>query len=278
MPISDPKGSFKPILWAGTFIVLAIIVTFVGGALAALYLSVPVSIRRAHLALLAGNIAPAFIALFLAAAEQRYDGIKRLLSPILSWRVRIGWYLAALALPTLVGLFAVELRVIQNFVLGERVTGELRPLWVIYYMYATLRVGLFTSWLMFFQMIGWVGYCVPRLQRTYGALTSAGVLGIGFAIMAEVTGLFVPSMFIQSGWVVPCLLGSAVWLIWIYNSTNGSLLLAMLMATFLNANIVLLYLQNDLAIASMAIVLIAVVLILRFGAKTLSFNSTRVQW
>ena len=264
--------------WAtSTFVVLSIVVQL--GAGFSLSLGGRLFTRPGTAMLLALE-APGFIALILAATEHGFGGIKRLLSPALIWRVPIRWYLAAIAMPTLVGLAAVELSSIQSYVLGESVP-LLRPLWVFWYSYTSLRFALFESWLMFPLMIGWCGYALPRLQETHGALTSALILGACFVIMTQAASLIgLPSGFIQTMWVVPCLIGSAVWLTWLYNNTNGSLLLATLMATILNANIVLLYFSRGrgLEIASIAIVLVAIVLIARFGWKSLSPNDTRVRW
>ncbi len=267
-------------IWAtSAFVALSIFLVLGAAALYSLSLGGRFSTKLAEAVLVSATAAPGFIALFLAAAEDGAEGIKRLLGPMLLWRVDIRWYLAT-GISTLVGVAAIELSVMQGYVFGEPLP-ELHRMWALQYLAVTLRNGLFGFWLMSFEMTGWVGYALPRLQRTHAALTSTLILGAGYAIMSQAPSLVgLPSWFIETPWAVPYVFGSAVLSTWIYNSTNGSLLLATLMANTLNTNFSLLSFLpgREVEIATVAIVLIAIMLIVRFGWTSLSVNSTRVQW
>jgi hypothetical protein len=198
LPISPEVNPPREMKWAtGTFVVLSIVVLLGAGALYSAALDGRFSTKLGDAALLIASVAPAMIALLLAAAEGGPDGIKRLLSPALIWRVDLRWYLIATAIPILGGLSAVELASIQGYVFGESAP-PLRPLWALWYLYAGLRIAPFSFWIMFVEMTGWIGYALPRLQRTHGALTSSLILGAGFVIMTQAPGLLgFPSPFIQ---------------------------------------------------------------------------------
>jgi hypothetical protein len=281
MPISPDSSPPREMTWAtGAFIALSIIVLLGAGALYSSSLGGRFSTKLGLAAMLSATVAPGFIALLLATAERGSNGIKRLLSPMLIWRVNVFIYLAAIAVPTLGSLFAIELSVIQSYLFGGS-RPSLPPMWAFWYVYETLRISLFLFWLIFFHMTGWFGYALPRLQRTHEALTSALILGAGLVILTQASELIgLPSMYMQTAWLIPGLLGGAVWLAWIYNSTNGSLLLTTLTATTLNANGVLLFhfQGREMENAIVGDVLTAIMLIAIYGRTSLSMNNTRVKW
>jgi Double zinc ribbon len=232
LPMASSDTALPSDLWVGAFIVLSIVVSLSADALYSASLDGRFSTKLGTMALLFAGVAPAFIALFLAAAEDGYDGVERLLSPMLIWRVSIHWYLAATVMPILVGLAAGELSSIQGYILTDSAP-PLPPLWVSTHLYRTFGAALPVFWIEFLQLTGGFGYCLRRLQETHGALTSALVLGAVAVIASQapaLLGLPAPAFGfdIDTPWLIPSFIGGAVWITWIYNSTKGSLLLATL--------------------------------------------------
>lgn len=78
------------------------------------------------------------------------------------------------------------------------------------------------------EELGWRGFAQPHLQERYGAFTSA--IAIGFVWAAWHAPLFLQPGATQGGFNVALYLGGllaeSVILAWLYNSTNGSVLLA----------------------------------------------------
>jgi membrane protease YdiL (CAAX protease family) len=88
------------------------------------------------------------------------------------------------------------------------------------------------------EEVGWRGYALPALQARYGALVSSVVLGTMWALW-HLPLFFNPDMFysnmpfvIQLAIQVPM----AILFTWVFNSTGGSVLLAILLHSMINAS------------------------------------------
>ena len=153
------------------------------------------------------------------------EGVIALLKRYLQWRVGWKWYLAAFGLaPALwvagVYLYAALTRVSPDFskIMAYKIFGESAnlPLFVLPFF----LIDLITNG----EEIGWRGYVLPRLQAKYNALTSTLILGIIWSLwhLPKFLSHFNIGAFI---WFMLHVLAFAIILTWLYNSTNGSLLL-----------------------------------------------------
>jgi membrane protease YdiL (CAAX protease family) len=97
------------------------------------------------------------------------------------------------------------------------------------YMMITVALG---------EEVGWRGYALPALQARYGALTSSVILGVMWAlwhlpVFFNPDTLYSNLPFLQFlAYIVPF----AVLTTWVFNSTGGSVLMAMFFHAVLNAS------------------------------------------
>jgi uncharacterized protein len=137
---------------------------------------------------------------------------------------------------------------------------------------ATLGGGL--------EEIGWRGFALPQLQASLDAFTAS--LAIGVIWMVWHAPLFVVPGAVQSDLpVLPFVvqgIALAVVFTWLYNSTHGSLLLAVLLHGFFNAWLSTVWLLRDdidpltLWVMEILVCVIAVGVVADYGTEHLSRN------
>lgn len=173
-------------------------------------------------------------ALIMTGLTQGRAGIGALLRRFLIWRVGVQWYLVILLGPAILGLAALGLNLLLNSTVpnwsdveAHRIFGTSANLWLFvvpFFLVDALTNG---------EEMGWRGYVLPRLQARFGALVSSLMLG-------AVWGLWHLPKFWATGdaesFAFSLLhnLAMAVLFTWVYNSTNGSLLIATLFHASVN--------------------------------------------
>src|SRR5829696_1952704 len=175
-------------------------------------------------------IAPGpFVAAFIVLAITRgKTGVVELLRRMVRWRVGLRWYAAALGLPIVVTLTAVALNV---FVLGAQPSTSVAELggWsslIPTFFILLLIPGLGGAW----EEPGFRGYALPRLQIGRSALIASLTLGVLWALWhlpLFITGTDHWNESVQ-------IIAWTVVFAWLYNNTQGSVLLAMLMHAMSN--------------------------------------------
>lgn len=170
---------------------------------------------------------PMVAALIVTAGFSGGSGLKELWGRITRWRVGWGWFLIALLSPA--ALFAVGVGVAR--LVGEPPT-DLGLLGQVNYM-PYLGVGAWVFWFLTYGMgeeIGWRGFALPRLQHDRSAGWATLVLGLIWALW-HLPPFFYLDTYQQMGlWMYPFLAvtivcGTVIYT-WIYNSTGGSVLMA----------------------------------------------------
>jgi membrane protease YdiL (CAAX protease family) len=164
---------------------------------------------------------PALAALIMTGIIGGWAGTKALLLRLVQWRARPRWYAVVLLLPVVIWGLAVML----NVLLGAPVPAVAKL--VDWASLASLALGF----LLFLvnplagplgEEPGWRGFALPHLQSKWSALVASLILSVFWA-----------------GWHLPLILsGSTPWPLllqaiplailftWVYNGTNGSLLMA----------------------------------------------------
>ena len=160
---------------------------------------------------------PAAAAMFVTACTDGRAGVGNLFRALAIWRVGLGWYVVALALPALLSLAAAGVSLVFGAPPDIHFS-ELSPLTAILFI---LVIG---------EELGWRGYALPRLQARYGGLGASLILGMLWAAW-HLPNQFIPGLeFYGYGfpafalYVVPM----TVLFTWLANQTHGSVLLAWL--------------------------------------------------
>ena len=183
-------------------------------------------------AMLAG---PTLAGIVLTGLAYGKAGLRDLLSRLLRWRVGVRWYAVALLtapLTMLAVLLALSL-VSPAFRPLLFVTDE--PLGLLGF---SVVVGL---WVGIFEELGWTGFAVPALLgRRYGVLGTGLIVGFLYAAwsflivylmeVSDPTPGTLPMAIFLVGTLFTWLPAYRILMVWVYERTDGSLLLAMLMS------------------------------------------------
>jgi len=182
------------------------------------------------------SFGPFFAALMVTLVVEGLPGAGRLFSGLARWRVESGYALFAIGLPP--ALFAVAVIVSRILEGAWSDLGLLGQADYLPYLGALPVLGL---WLLTFGLgeeVGWRGFALPRLQATRSAFSASLLLGILWA------GWHVPAFFYRDTYmamglfVIPAVLVSvtaaSLVITWLYNGTQGSLLMVVLFHALFN--------------------------------------------
>jgi len=207
------------------------------GATGAGLLPVEVPGAATGLLLAAGIFAgPTLAAILVTAATEGREGVRRLLGRLVLWRVGVRWYLFAL-----LGVPLIMLLGFLAYVMSPPDLGALGgPAYALLYVLGFVLTMLLGGPLL--EEIGWRGFALPRLQRRYGPLVAAFVLGVLWALW-HLPQFLVPTWAASSGgggvsgialFVLAAVAFSVV-LSWVFNNTRASLLVVVLVHTSIDA-------------------------------------------
>lgn len=174
-----------------------------------------------------GPIAAAFI---VSAVETGTAGPADLLRRMGFWRGRLAWIAVALLAPfAILLLAALGTSIITGTGLSVEGVGRSRefpqfsPLGFLAYNIVTFGYG---------EEVGWRGFVLPRLQANRSALVASLLLTAGWAGWHAPLFLYRPGYVAMgpagaAGWLLSLLTG-AILLTWLYNESEGSLLVVAL--------------------------------------------------
>ena len=169
--------------------------------------------------------APAIAAFALVLSDSGWQGLRRFLGRLFIWRVHWGWYLLALLSPPLLMTMAAWLG------------GGLQA-WTFSYSSVAALLQALTMTLLIgpVEEFGWRGCMLPLLQQRYTPFAAGVLVGLVWALWH--VPAFLLSGTPQSGFdFLPFFLGTmsiAMIMTVMFNATNGSLLLPVLMHFQLN--------------------------------------------
>ena len=179
-----------------------------------------------------GTLGPLVAAVVMTAHEGGRTGVRSLLGRVVRWRVAPVWYAVAVLGPLALTLGAMALHVALGGPppsLGLLI-GAL-PVLLIGFVYMMIFVALGED-------VGWRGYALPALQARYGALTSSVILGAMWGVW-HLPQFFNPDTFYSNlpfGLWLAYIVPFAVLITWVFNSTGGSVLMAMMAHAVMNAS------------------------------------------
>ena len=176
---------------------------------------------------------PALAAIIVASLTYGRQGLRELFGRLLRWRVGIQWYLIALFMPAFVIILAITLNKwtggavpdfsAAGFPFGPAETPLLQKIVILFLVFTLGFDGLG-------EEIGWRGFALPKLLEGRSALVASLILGALWAVwhfpFALTKGTFLSGVPLY--WFFINLLALSIIYTWIFNNTNGSLLLALL--------------------------------------------------
>lgn len=163
-------------------------------------------------------------------------GLRELFRRVTRWRVGWSWWLIALLSPA--ALFAVGAAV--AVMLGGSVP-DLALLGQVNYMPPLGLLGAWVFWFFTYGMgeeIGWRGFALARLQHGRSAAAATLILGLIWALWHLPPFFYLDTYQAMGLWMYPFLAftivcGNVVYT-WLYNSTGGSALMAIVFHTSFN--------------------------------------------
>lgn len=205
---------------AGVFVLVAIVVSWVPLGVLVVTGREPFAEPLATALWAAGGYGPLVAALVVARAAHGRSGLRRLGRDLRRWRVG-RWY-AVLLLP----LPIVGVAVLVTVAIGAATVDVAGPgHWL-------LLPAMFLGGILFggLEEVGWRGYLLPRLQDRTTALVASVAIGLVWSLWH--VPLFLIGATTQAStsplWFTVQAIALSVILTWIYNSTGGSLLLAVM--------------------------------------------------
>jgi membrane protease YdiL (CAAX protease family) len=187
-----------------------------------------------------GTFGPLTAAVILTAQESGRAGLRSLFSRVVRWRVAPIWYAVAILGPLVLTLGAMVVEVAflggqppsLGLLIGDLPSTLLTILVNAVYMLIFVTLG---------EEVGWRGYALPALQARYSALLASLILGVVWALW-HLPVFFNPgTSYINLPFFVflPFIVLMTVLITWVFNSTGGSVLMAMFFHAVLNTNDVL---------------------------------------
>lgn len=175
--------------------------------------------------MLAASCAPTLAALLIATFYPGAGGVRSISRQVMTWRIGLAWYAIALIGPIILFFAAEAISAVRR--------GAPPTHWMILPSFSGpggLYFVIFGS--LFAEEPGWRGFAQPQLQTRYGALVASVVVGLLWSTwhlwylilpggLLNVTGTDAVATYVR-------LISTAIVYAWMYNSTNGSLLIAML--------------------------------------------------
>ena len=226
-------------------------------------------------------LGPSVACILLTGLLSGRAGFRDLLARMTRWRVGARWYAVALLTAPLVFtavLLALSL-ISPEFLPRIFTTSDKAPL---------VLMGLAVGVDAIFEELAWTGFAIPRVRRRYGVLATGLFIGVlwqawhlfqGYWASGVTTGEVSMTLWLADtvvGVFVGQLVAYRVLMVWVYEHTNGSLLVAILMHVSLIASSIILFpplavvanLISGYATAAVLWVIVAVIALANHGHLT----------
>lgn len=172
--------------------------------------------------------APNFAAMIVVGLTEGRKGIQNLLKQFFRWKVGLRWWLVTLILPVILAVLSIGAVKLSG---GEMIGAEGKDFTHIFFL--RFMFSLTTGSIG--EEAGWRGFALVRLQKHMGALKASLLIGLVWAFwhtpMWVIRGLSYDYIF---NFFLACI-GLSIFYSWIYNQSQGSLLLVALAHNLTNA-------------------------------------------
>ncbi|HET9906168.1 MAG TPA: CPBP family intramembrane glutamic endopeptidase [Anaerolineales bacterium] len=183
---------------------------------------------------IATGLTPAIAAIAVTAILAGRASVKDLFRRFLIWRVGVQWYLTGLFLLAAVILGGIGLHVLFGGAMPEMPIAGAPVSLILFAFTVTVLVGALVNT----EEIAWRGFALPRLQSRYGALTAALLIAIPESLFHLPHFWNLNSVFYQNVglfWFTAFTVAIVFIYTYIFNKTNGSLLIVTLLHASQNA-------------------------------------------
>ena len=183
---------------------------------------------------IATGFTPAIAATIVSAILAGRAGVKDLFRRFLIWRVGVQWYIIGIFLIAGVILGGIGLHVLFNGAMPEMPIAGASVGLIVFAFTVTMIVGAIVNT----EEIAWRGFALPRLQSRYGALTAALVIAVPESLFHLPHFWNLESTFYQNVglfWFTAFTVAIVFIYTYIFNKTNGSLLIVTLLHASQNA-------------------------------------------
>ena len=191
-------------------------------------------------------LGPSVAGILLTGLLYGKAGLRELLSRVVRWRVGARWYaVALLTAPLVFAAVLFGLSLTSPEFLPRILTTNDKASLVLMGIAVGLGAGIF-------EELGWTGFAIPRMRFRYGVLTTGLIVGVlwgawhffmNFWASGVTSGELSLAVFVPT-WLLGILVGQLtafrVLMVWVYDRTGGSLLVAMLMHVSLAASTIIL--------------------------------------
>jgi uncharacterized protein len=194
------------------------------------------------IALLAMVAGPSVAGIVLTGLLYGRAGLREFGSRLLKWRVGVRWYgVALLTAPLVFTAILLALSLTSPEFLPGILASDDKASVLLMGIFAGLMAGIF-------EELGWTGFAVPTLLRLrYGILATGLIVGLPWAVWhllvtfwasVTISGEFALANYLLDPFLF--LVAFRVLMVWVYDRTGGSLLVAMLMHLSLTASTLIL--------------------------------------
>jgi uncharacterized protein len=191
-------------------------------------------------AVLGALLGPTLASFTVTAITTGKAGVQQLLRRYALWRVGLRWYLFVL-----VGVPLFQL-VCASIFLGIAPLTALIQQWPLYFTTFLPNLLIIVVAVQIWEEGGWSGFAVPNLQKCFGALRTALILGPLWALW-HLPVFFVPgqifdqkvgaiTMIVQMVLMIIVAILTRILMTWVFNNTKGSILIAILLHAALDAS------------------------------------------
>jgi membrane protease YdiL (CAAX protease family) len=239
---------------------------------------------------LASIAGPTLASFTVTAMTGGTAGVRQLLRRYVLWRVGLRWYLLVL-----LGVPLIQLACASIFLGIAPLTAFIQE-WPLYFTTFLPNILIITFAVQIWEEGGWSGYAVPNLQKRFGALRAALILGALWGLFHLPVFLVPGQIFDQRVGLITIIIQLVLTMIagvliriimnWVFNNTKGSILIAIFFHSSLDASnggsayITHLLPTSQLGVyglATLLVPLVAAVLLLIFTKGRLSYKPDRVE-